>query len=206
MPARNAVPHHRVDAALHTKARRMSEVEGISLSAIASAGLKEYTQGFTHNPQTTAKPTRRSTDLPEETVTNLKRLAETDQEQLASYLHALHNVGWSYGALAAPLKLSRQAIHVRLSKYPSVSTSKIPPVPVGPPRNRPTERGERFDWAIWINKNLYNLATENATKNGHALHEVMEQILTKYINGSLTVEKDVNTDKDNVQQREVKRP
>lgn len=204
MSARNAVPHHRVDAALHSKARLMSELEKVSLSAIATAGLKKYTQGFTPSTEKPITPARRSTDLPEETVTALKNLATTDPEKLAAYLHALHNAGWSYGALAAPLKLSRQAIHVRLTKYPSISTPDIPAIPVGPPRNRPTERGERFDWAIWIDKNLYSLATENATKNGHAMHEVMENILTQYINGSLIVEKDVNTDKDQEQPREVK--
>lgn len=113
---------------------------------------------------------------------------------MTAYLSALHQAGWSYGALAVPLGCSRQAVHLRLSKYvPTDEQPSLPEVPPGPARSRGTA-GERFDWAIWIDRGIYAVAVAHAHNRGQSMQSVMEQILRDFISGALHVTADTSSE------------
>lgn len=191
---RNAVPHHRVDAALHAEAKTKATKVNVSLSAIATAGLLKYTKNAEETTKQQAKAKvetgnleRSQATLPEKTANTLIKLQTKNDPKFLPYLYALHQAGWSYGILATPLGVSRQAIHLRLSKYKPTYVEGLPAIPAGPDRNRDSRPVKTFDWAIWVDRDLYALATEQAAKRSEAMKDVMEKILADYIKGNLTV-------------------
>lgn len=192
---RNAVPHHRVDAALHKTAKDKATANKVSLSAIATAGLTEYTKNAEEKTRKQAKAKletgsleRAQAVLPETASKELIKLQKNEDPKFIPYLHALHEAGWSYGVLAVPLKVSRQAIHLKLAKYKPTFVEGLPSIPAGPDRNRDSRPVKKFDWAIWVDRDLYALATEQASKRSEAMKDVMERILADYVKGNLKVE------------------
>lgn len=190
----NAVPHHRVDAALHAKAKEKANKEKISLSAIATEGLKNYTKNVEDTVRKQAKTKvekgnleRAQPVLPIRAANALLKFKATKDPKFMPYLHALHQAGWSYGVLAVPLGVSRQAIHLKLSKYRPAYVEDLPAIPAGPDRNRDSRPEKTFDWAIWVDRDLYALATEQAAKRSEAMKDVMEKILTEYIKGNIKI-------------------
>lgn len=128
--------------------------------------------------------------LPAAAADQLISYAAAGDPLLTVYLAALHRAGWSYGALSAPLGCSRQAVHLRLAKY--IDDGKphdLPPVPPGPGRSRQSA-SDRFDWAIWVDRDTYAVAAAHANSLGQSMQSVMEQILRDFINGALTVAAD----------------
>lgn len=199
MSATNSVPHHRVTASLHARARQKASTEHVSLSAVATAGLAAFSASADAIAIQRAavgisrgRLARQTPVLPDEAAQDLLRLSLANDPQLHDFLWALHEAGWSYGALAAPLRMSRQAIHARLAKHDPCSPTEaltLPPVPPGPSRAGAAsdELAERFDWAIWVDRAGYAIAAQHAVRSGIAMHDVMENILTQYLDGSLVV-------------------
>ena len=196
------VPHHRVDAALHGAAKAKAKADGVSLSQIAEAGLRDYTSNAGSTVRSKAnskvsagKLTREAPQLPQDAADELARMNSVKDVRILPYLAALRDAGWSYASLAAPLRVTRQAIHLRLSAWErDVSTDPVtlPAVPLGPgrttfPAHAPSVSGPRFDWAIWIDRGLYAVASENAKARNEVLRDVMERILDDYVSGRLVV-------------------
>lgn len=195
MTSKSAVPHHRVNAELHATAKTHAAKVGVSLSNVAAAGLEAYTSFSAAESKKVAKQRvasgkldRQTASLPEDTATVLAQFGREKSDKLAPFLYSLHMAGWSYNALAEPLGLSRQAIHLRLSKYrPTGTIDDLPLVPSGPGRYVSDDNVKRFDWAIWVDRELYALATQEAADRGQAMQDVMETILTNFISGKLSV-------------------
>ena len=198
------VPHHRVDAALHKAAKKKAQASGLSLSQIAEAGLRAYTAAANTTVRSRAKEkvakgklTREAPTLPADTAAEIRKMVENKDVRLPSFLSALRSAGWSYAALAKPMGVSRQAVHLRLSTWAGDDPSdlpQLPPLPAGPCRTTfpahasASNSAPRFDWAIWIDRNLYAVASEQARTANEAMRDVMEQILSDYVNGTLVVE------------------
>lgn len=198
MANRNSVPHHRVSAALHAKARAKAESDGLSMSAIATSGLRAYAAKA--DQDTVLKATeqvksgrlqREVSTLPDAVIAELVTLFNEKDARFVVYLHALHTAGWAYAALAEPLNLTRQAVHLRLSKFDSTSaTASIDGLPVVPGPGHGSARSaveDLFDWAIWVEREIYAIAAARATHAGHSMRTVMENILHDYIAGTLDV-------------------
>lgn len=181
-----SVPHHRVDSALHARARDLANQAGISLSQVAEAGLIRYVE---HSPAISAvQPPVRSTRLPDHIVTALSTMRAVGDSTLDNALAALHDAGWSYATLAQPVGLTRQAVHLRVGKatpgWP-LATS----VPEGPARSRKqTSASTRFDWAVWVDRAIYVAAVDSAKQRGDIMRDVMESILSDYVSGAFAVE------------------
>jgi hypothetical protein len=202
------VPHHRVEKALHAKAKAKTLVDGVSLSTVAEIGLKSYTANAKTNIKNSAKDkvsagklTRESPRLPDATRAVLVKMNATNDERLNTFLYQLHLAGWSYATLAEPLGVSRQAVHLRLAAWDNIeSESPLPNIPVGYsqnsfPSHALAENVERFDWAIWINRDLYALASECAKVAHDSLRVVMENILRDYVSGNLVADKKTDVEK-----------
>jgi hypothetical protein len=199
MANRSAVPHHRVDAALHAQARAKADSAGVSMSAVATAGLSAYAANA--NDQVKSKATakiqsgrldRDTPTLPAQTANELIRMSSTGDSRFVPFLKALHAAGWSYATLATPLNLSRQAIHLRLAKYTIDTVVDLPAIPSGPGRGQTPAVSERFDWAVWVEREIYAVAAQHASERGNAMRDVMEQILADYVKGTLKVTKNVS--------------
>lgn len=194
------VPHHKVDAAVHAKAKEKARAEGVSLSQVAEAGLRAYavSAGRTTREKAQAKVasgrlTHDSPLLPETTCGDIVDMVRKGDERLTAFLVALHEAGWSYATLAKPLGISRQAIHLRVSGWDGASPgAPLPPVPRGNkkttfPAHPASKIGARFDWAMWVDRDIYALAAEQARTNREPLRDVMERILSDYLCGALIV-------------------
>jgi hypothetical protein len=197
MANRNSVPHHRVSAALHTQAKTKAETHGVSMSAVAAAGLNAYAERA--DQDTIYKATeqvksgrlqREVSIIPDVVTAELVRLFADKDSRFVSYLHALHIAGWAYAALAEPLKLSRQAVHLRLAKFDPSNAEAIDGLPIVPGPGHGNARGtveDLFDWAIWVERDIYAIAAARATHAGESMRTVMESILTGFIAGTITV-------------------
>lgn len=186
--------HHKVDASLHTLASSKARAEGISMSAIASRGLSKYIANVRPEVSSKAKirvnaksfiPTSQS--LPESISDLIVKMDLEADERLLSYLGALHNAGWSYALLAKPLGISRQGVHLRLSKWNGQIDPSLPLIPRGKssisfPAHPSHGNQKRFDWAIWTERDLYAIVSEQARENNEQICEVLESVLVDYIN------------------------
>jgi hypothetical protein len=182
MSPSTSVPHHRVNAAVHAAAREHARLGGLSLSAVATAGLNAYVTRSTPG-QVVAGP-----DVPADVAGHLRQLHTGGDPRFVPYLTALHGAGWSYAALARAVGLTRQAIHLRLAKAgPGTDVAGVGlPVPGGPRRTRSSDR-DRFDWAVWVDPQLYRRAVAVAASAAEPMHQVMEQILADFLSGHLAV-------------------
>lgn len=192
-------PHHRVDAKVHRAARRKASREGVSLSAVADAGLRVFTSDADEATRVRAKShvkhgthAARTPTLPEDIAETLREMSATKDPRFSAYLDALKKAGWSLANLATPLGVSRQAIHVRLSGWDGVvPEGELPPVPPGrgntqfPAYN--AVGGDRFDWSVWAERELYAVATEHAAAKKLPMREVMEGVLRDFVSGDLEV-------------------
>lgn len=198
MANRNSVPHHRVSAALHAQARAKAETTGVSMSAVAAAGLSAYAgradQDTIYKAAEQVKSGRLQREvsvIPDAVTTELVRLFADKDVRFVTYLHALHTAGWAYAALAEPLSLSRQAVHLRLAKFDPSNAEAIDGLPIVPGPGHGNARGtteDLFDWAIWVERDTYAIAAARATHTGESMRTVMESILTGFIAGSIIVE------------------
>lgn len=182
---RNAsVPHHRVDAATHARAKALAEQHGVSLSQVAESGLLRYIE---NNPALSAANTERKFPaLPHNVVTALSAMKHDGDARLDSALATLHSAGWSFATLAAPVGLSRQAVHLRVSRAAAGWPLALA-VPEGPGRGVRSTTA-RFDWAVWVDPGTYKKASRTARQRGDLMRDVMESILNDYIAGDFTVE------------------
>lgn len=181
-----SVPHHRVEAATHASARDLASSNGVSLSQVAEVGLRRYVEQhpeITSGPQSTQSPS-----LPHNVIDALVNMRAIGDAQLDGALASLHGAGWSYATLAKPIGLSRQAVHLRVSKaaqgWPLDSS-----VPDGPSRGSRGARSSnsRFDWAVWVDKATYAQASATAKQRGDLMRDVMESILSDYVSGAFAV-------------------
>lgn len=194
------VTHHRVDAAVHAAAKAKAVRDGVSLSAVAAAGLSAYVATASSSVAARAASKVKAGSLaadapalPAATADTLTRMGRDKDPVLLPFLAALRAAGWSYACLAAPLGITRQAVHLRLSNWTDPGTAlALPAVPAGPgrtsfPAHPSSAPGARFDWAIWVDTDLYALAAEHARSRGDAMRELMETMLRDYAAGRLTV-------------------
>jgi hypothetical protein len=130
--------------------------------------------------------------LPFPTALELISMHVNDDDRFLPFLKALHTAGWSYAALATPLKLSRQAIHLRLSRFVVTEPVDLPAVPTGPGRGQGPRNVARFDWAVWVDREVYAVAAQQASDKGEAMRDVMESILADYVSGALVVSAEEN--------------
>lgn len=182
-----SVPHHRVDASTHASARDLASSNGVSLSQVAETGLRRYIEQHPMiyvGAQIASAPV-----LPGQVIDALVNMRHIGDAQLDNALAALHRAGWSYAALAKPIGLTRQAVHLRVSKaapgWPLNSS-----VPEGPSRGSrgAQTRSARFDWAVWVDKGIYAQASSTAKQRGDLMRDVMESILSDYVSGAFAVE------------------
>jgi hypothetical protein len=190
---------------LHAQARAKAESNGISMSAIATTGLRTYAQQADQDTVTKAteqvksgRLQREVSTLPDHIVVELVNLFNEKDSRFVIYLDALHTAGWAYAALAEPLNLSRQAVHLRLAKFdPETVSETIDGLPVIPGPGHGSSRStteELFDWAIWVERETYAIAAARATHAGHSMRTVMETILNNYIVGTLEVTAEPKTE------------
>lgn len=182
-----SVPHHRVDATLHAKARKLSTKENASLSQVAETGLQRYIEQ--HPLVSSAKNTTNAPTLPNHVINVLADMKASGDQDLDSALAALHLAGWSYATLAAPINLTRQAVHLRVSKVAAgwPLTSDIPQGPSRGSSSASSSQNHRFDWAIWVDKSIYEEAAKTAKHRGDLMRNVMESILSDYVSGAFAV-------------------
>jgi len=211
------VPHHRIDAATHKAAKAKAKAAGISLSQVAEAGLKKYTASANAQIKSRAKQkvadgrlTREAPELPKSTSDEIAKMLETKDPRLSVFLSALRTAGWSYAALAKPMGVSRQAVHLRLAGWKNednIPSSSLPTVPPGPGHTTfpahaaQTNDSPRFDWAIWVDRSLYAVASEQARVANEAMRDIMEQVLADYIAGRLVVSETIDAGKKGVAKR-----
>jgi hypothetical protein len=187
MTNHTSVPHHRVEAAIHATARDLALSNGVSLSQVAESGLLRYIE---QHPQVTSGSNIVSTPtLPQTVIKALVNMREIGDTQLNGALASLHGAGWSYATLAKPIGLTRQAVHLRVTKaapgWPLSSS-----VPEGPSKGSrgASTRSSRFDWAVWVDKTVYAQASSTAKQRGDLMRDVMESILSDYVSGAFAVE------------------
>lgn len=195
----SAVPHHLVDAKLYKRAREKADSKGVSISKIAVAGLEKYVEDADRwSLRTGAELAEgdlygfRSYDLPGDTAKTLKKMRATNDPMLSIYLEALRRKGWSLGVLAEAVGISRQGVHSRIKTLSEAPIPRdIPPVPSSgqapwkAPKKAPG--GERVDMPIWVPRELYSMASTWARKKGDRMTSVMEQILSDFVQGRLSV-------------------
>lgn len=119
-----SVPHHRVDASTHASARDLASSNGVSLSQVAETGLRRYIEQHPMiyvGAQIASAPV-----LPGQVIDALVNMRHIGDAQLDNALAALHRAGWSYAALAKPIGLTRQAVHLRVSKAAPAGLSTLP--------------------------------------------------------------------------------
>lgn len=194
--------HHRVDASLHLTASKKAQSEGFSMSTLATFGLQEYVAGASDKQKSKAAQRvidgfnkNRSAELPENILETITNMYTKKDPSLSTYLKALHDAGWSYASLSKPLGITRQGLHLKLTKAVAVSGSSLPLIIVGPghtsfPAHSSTQEN-RFDWSIWVENNLYALAVEQAKEDRSPIFKIMEDILKKYLNGELSLPADL---------------
>lgn len=182
-----SVPHHRVDAAVHAQARELATANNASLSQVADAGLRRYIDQ--HPAVLAGSASAKSPSLPIHVVTALSTMRAGGDTKLDGALAALHHAGWSFATLAEPIGLTRQAVHLRVSKAADgwPFDMEIPEGPARGSRGAQT-RNSRFDWAIWVDKDLYAQASDTAKQRGDLMRNVMESILSDYVSGAFAVE------------------
>lgn len=192
------IPHHRVDSELHAEAKAKADSEGVSLSQVASAGLQallgeipkrqvsEYRRRYESGELSNA---RKQQDLPADTAGLLRLMKEERDPRLSAFLVALYEAGWSVGALAACVGTTRQSVHGRLQRFEGRFPSNMPPVPEA--EWTPTPPGDRdrdyVDWAIWVDRETYAIVAQWARVERLPMFEVMEDILSDYVDGALVL-------------------
>jgi hypothetical protein len=198
--AQNQVSHHRVDASVHRHAKTKAANESTSMSMIATQGLKKYIAEVSDASLRRARArvasgslVAEAPTLPRDTTEILGHMAQQEDPLTLMFLVALHNAGWSYASLALPLGISRQGVHLRIAKWKgAVHLDKLPTVPNGSgltsfPAHPATKNRQNFDWAIWIERDLYAIAAEHARSKNKQMREVMEGILHQYVAGELVI-------------------
>ena len=198
------VPHHRVDADLYEKAKVKAEAKGISMSQIAEAGIQAYVESVPTGKARYFAAAARKTGLrepntvmtlPTSAANRIVRMYNQREPELSEYLMMLVDAGWSLAALAEPLGISRQGVHDRVRKARLRAEAFPPdkpldlPVPEAPfpvKQQTPTAR-EVVDWPVWVDRDLYAVASKHARQTGMSMRVLMEQILTDYIKGKLKV-------------------
>lgn len=160
-----SIPHHRVDAALYQQARTAADERGLTMSAVAVAGLQRFIADRSVQSSTVGLPVALSREL--------KELFVSGSPDLDRRIAELYSAGWSYAAIAVPLNVTRQAVHMRARK------SGLAPVRTG--------RREIFDWAIWVSPDLYRQARQSAAAHGLNMRAIMEQVLKSFVDGTLEV-------------------
>lgn len=183
----SSVPHHRVDASLHARARDLASAAGVSLSQVADAGLRRYVHQ--HPVVTPAVTPSKSATLPHHVVTTLSTMRAAGDTALDNALSALHHAGWSYATLAKPIGLTRQAVHLRVSKS-APGWPLNTEIPEGPARGsqKTGASSSRFDWAVWVDRATYQSATSTAKQRGDVMRDVMESILSDFVSGAFAVD------------------
>lgn len=189
--------HHRVNAELHLAASKKAQFEGFSMSTLATYGVEDYVSQISEKQKSKAAlrviegfNKNRASELPEAVVAHINQMRQNKDKNLTAYLKALHDAGWSYASLSKHIGITRQGLHLQISKaIPVDDKSALPMIVVGPghtsfPAHSSTNE-KRKDWSIWIENNLYALAVERARTDLTPMFQVMEGILLKYVQGEI---------------------
>lgn len=197
--------HHRVNAELHLRASKKAQSEGFSMSTLATYGVEDYVSQISEKQKNKAAirvingfNKNRASELPESAVAHINQMRQDKDKNLTAYLKALHDAGWSYASLSKHMGITRQGLHLQISKAtPADDASALPMIVVGPghtsfPAHSSTNE-TRKDWSIWIENNLYALAVERARTDFTPMFQVMEGILAKYIQGDFALPHDLKT-------------
>lgn len=196
--ARGPVPHHRVDAVLHRRAKKKADQMGWSMSQVAAWGLDTYLAdlspeklaGLTERAKkVTAPPQKTKHELPPDVATQVRRLRDDRDTRYSSYVAALYDAGWSLQAIADAAGVTRQSIHERVSKAEEgvdlgglVGVPQSPFTPVAPVRSSGKSLGDKVvDWSIWVDRDVYLAATQRARDDGQSMFEVMEDVLRRFL-------------------------
>lgn len=161
-----SIPHHRVDARLYQDAKLVADAHGVSMSAVAVAGLRRFVAATPAGVDLTS-------GMPTALARELTALAASNSKALDERIIELHAAGWSYAAIAAPLTLTRQAVHMRARKAGGASDR--------------TSRRDVFDWAVWVSPDLYRDARTRAEGHGTSMRALMERVLRDFVDGDLEV-------------------
>lgn len=202
----NQVSHHRVDASIHRNAKIKAANESTSMSMVATYGLREYiaevsdaSRHRAHVRVASGSLVAEAPTLPRETAVAIEHMEAQGDPRTLMFLVALHEAGWSYASLALPLGISRQGVHLRIAKWnEDIHLDKLPTIPHGSgltsfPAHPATKNKQRFDWAVWVERDLYALAVEHARSKNKQMREVMEGILHRYVAGDLIFSDLTNT-------------
>lgn len=187
------VPHHLVEASLFDAASRKADSLGLSMSKVAATGLAAFAEEAPRSVVSSAKAAAKGSikpeamvqELPRAAYTRLQKMRQDNDPLLNPYLVALANAGWSYSALAEPLGVSRQAIYDRVRKWRGMELPRrLPEVPEPPFQPAaPYSLGyERVDWPVWVDREVYAIASQEARRRMTPMRVVMENILRDFIN------------------------
>lgn len=202
MPAKTRqqapIPHHRVDAQLHAEAKVKADTEGVSLSQVAAAGIqgllaqipansvREYRRRYESGELGQA---RRRQPVPDDTAAELARMKREKDPRLSAFLVALYEAGWSVGALADAVGVTRQSVHGRLQRFEGRFPTDMPHVPEA--EWTPTAPGqvgrEYVEWAVWVDREAYAVVAQWARAERRPMYELFEDILSDYLDGALQV-------------------
>lgn len=183
---------------MHGKAKKKADAAGVSLSAVAAAGLavrldripaasvREYRRRHESGELSNA---RKKQPLPPVTARELARMKKDKDPRLTAFLVALYEAGWSVGALAECVGLTRQSVHGRLMRFEGRFPSNLPEVPEA--EWTPTPPGDRgrdyVDWSVWVDREVYSIVAQHARSERVPMYEVMEDILDDYVSGELVL-------------------
>jgi hypothetical protein len=187
-----SVPHHEVDAKLHSVARQKAATLTVSLSEVAVAGMRSYAADCDAAmiadaaERAAGRMKRTATRLPRPIADTLVGYASTHDDCFVPYMTALREAGWPSDAIAAELHMSGQAVQQRVARFQKSGKPVPDDMPTVESRHA-RSRDDLFDWSIYVPRDLYVLTTLEAARRGHSVVFVMEQILKDFVSGALTV-------------------